>query len=96
MRFLFGIGAISLALLPLVAQSGPENLVWAPKKKTSPAYVEPMKPHTVLKDVLAKHRGQPNWKEWAVRDGSLDVAYVSMTPGQKTPPDFIRRRGNGG
>ena len=88
MRFLLCLGGAALAVAGLAAQSGSDNLVWAPKKKEIPPYTAPMKPHTVLKDVLAKHRADPNWKEWVVRDGTLDVAYVSMGPGQKTPPRF--------
>ena len=48
------------------------------------------RPHTKLRDVLARHEGQTDWAETVVDDESLFAQWVSLGPGQKTP-----RRMNG-
>jgi mannose-6-phosphate isomerase-like protein (cupin superfamily) len=48
------------------------------------------RPHTRLRDVLARHAGQADWAETVVDDESLFAQWISMGPGQKTP-----RRMNG-
>ena len=50
-----------------------------------------MPPHkalTKLSDVLAKHKGQPNWKEVIVNDNLFHAEYISMAAGAKTPRQF--------
>jgi mannose-6-phosphate isomerase-like protein (cupin superfamily) len=49
------------------------------------AWTAPMKPHTKLSEVLAKHKGQTDWVEPIVNDESLHADYISMGPGKKTP-----------
>ena len=63
----------------------PGQLVWAPKSVKMHEYVGPHKPHTKLKELLAKHKGHADWTEVIVDDDNLHAAYISLGPGQKTP-----------
>src|SRR5512134_2314662 len=67
----------------------PPLLVLSPKAK-SPGWAGVHRPHTKLRDVLARHAGQADWAETVVDDESLFAQWISMAPGQKTP-----RRMNG-
>jgi mannose-6-phosphate isomerase-like protein (cupin superfamily) len=71
--------------------SGPEPplLVQSPKAKSA-GWTGVHKPHTKLRDVLARHQGQADWAETIVEDESLFAQWISMAPGRKTP-----RRMNG-
>ena len=48
------------------------------------------RPHTKLRDVLARHEGKADWVETVVDDESLFAQWISLGPGQQTP-----RRMNG-
>jgi mannose-6-phosphate isomerase-like protein (cupin superfamily) len=63
----------------------PGQLVWAPKSAKMHEYVGPHKPHTRLRELLAKHQGRADWTEVIVDDDNLHAAYISMGPGTKTP-----------
>jgi mannose-6-phosphate isomerase-like protein (cupin superfamily) len=66
--------------------AGPASqLVWSPKATKPGGWTAPMKPHTKLADVLAKHKGQADWVEPIVDDETLHADYISMSPGKKTP-----------
>ncbi len=82
--------------VPALAQPGPGAaarepplVVLAPKAQ-SPAWTGVHRPHTKLRDVLARHEGEADWAETVVDDESLTARWISMGPGQKTP-----RRMNG-
>lgn len=76
-------GAAWLAVAQQVPNEAPS---WAPKWKTS--YTPPHKPITRLKDVLARHKGEANWREIIVDDELLHAEYVHMAPGAKVTPRF--------
>ncbi|HMF76574.1 MAG TPA: cupin domain-containing protein [Bryobacteraceae bacterium] len=73
-----------LGLLPVCAQQK-GMIVWAPKPDTLPAYVAPHRPVTRLPEILAKHKGETDWREVVVDDDHLNGVYISMAPGGKTP-----------
>jgi mannose-6-phosphate isomerase-like protein (cupin superfamily) len=73
---------------PAAAQE-PPLLVLSPKAK-APGWTGGHRPHTKLRDVLARHDGEQDWAETVVEDESLFAQWISMAPGQKTP-----RRMNG-
>jgi len=73
---------------PAAAQE-PPLLVLAPKAKPV-GWTGVHRPHTKLRDVLARHAGEQDWAETVVDDESLFAQWVSLAPGQKTP-----RRMNG-
>jgi mannose-6-phosphate isomerase-like protein (cupin superfamily) len=80
--------AVALAtVLPLGAQQK-GLLSWAPKPKTLPRYVPPERPLTKLAELRSKHRSDKDWREVVVDDDHLNGVYVSMGPGEKTPPRF--------
>src|SRR5262249_45955248 len=60
-------------------------IAWAPKPLKLTPYVAPMKPHTKLADLLAKHRGHADWRETIVNDDHFRAEYVSAAPGPRTP-----------
>jgi mannose-6-phosphate isomerase-like protein (cupin superfamily) len=62
--------------------------VWSPMPVKPHAFVPPHKPVTRIADLLAKHKGQPNWSEVVVRDHLFFGTYISMAPGAKTPRRF--------
>ena len=64
-------------------------MVLSPKAK-SPGWTGVHRPHTRLRDVMARHKGQADWAETIVDDESLFAQWISMGPGGKTP-----RRMNG-
>jgi mannose-6-phosphate isomerase-like protein (cupin superfamily) len=71
------------------ARQGAPLIMMSPKAKSG-GWTGVHKPHTKLRDVLAKHKGQADWAETIVDDESLNAQWISMGPGQKTP-----RRMNG-
>jgi mannose-6-phosphate isomerase-like protein (cupin superfamily) len=73
---------------PAPAQDAP-LLVLSPKAQ-SPGWTGVHRPHTKLRDVLARHAGASDWAETIVDDESLFAQWVSLGPGKKTP-----RRMNG-
>ena len=62
--------------------------VWSPVPVKPNPFVPPNKAHTKLPDVLAKHKGQQNWKEVVVHDHLFHAEYISMAPGARTPRTF--------
>src|SRR5689334_21067218 len=64
-------------------------IMMSPKAKPA-GWTGVHKPHTKLRDVLARHKGQADWAETIVDDESLNAQWISMGPGQKT-----KRRMNG-
>jgi mannose-6-phosphate isomerase-like protein (cupin superfamily) len=48
-------------------------------------WISPNRPHWKLAELLAKHKGEPNWTESVVNDATLRADYISMAPGAKTP-----------
>ena len=83
-----GQGVSGAAAQPPARQDAP-LMVLAPKAK-SPGWTGVHRPHTTLRDVLARHEGQADWAETIVDDESLFAQWISMGPGRKTP-----RRMNG-
>src|SRR5262249_5134967 len=82
------IAAFSAARRDVHAQAQREILAWAPMPTQPSAWVPPNRPHWKISELLAKHKGQPNWTETVVSDGTLHADYVSMAPGVKTPRRF--------
>ena len=77
-----------LAVCWAVAQQSQEVPSWAPKPVEASKYKPPMKPHTKIAEVLAKHKGESNWREPVVRDDHFDCDYVMMASGTKVSPRF--------
>lgn len=72
-----------------VRGQGPrDTLAWAPVPTQPAAWVAPNKPHWKLAELLAKHKGRPEWTETVVSDSTLHADYISMAPGTKTPRRF--------
>jgi mannose-6-phosphate isomerase-like protein (cupin superfamily) len=67
---------------------GGQMEVWSPMPVKANPFVAPNKAHTKLSDLLAKHKGQQNWKEVVVHDHLFHAEYISMAPGAKTPRTF--------
>lgn len=76
MRIVLSIGVALVGLVTL----GWAQTLWAPKGAPA-VYRAPMKPHTRLKAVLAKHAGQSDWREVIVDDDLLHSEYVMTRPG---------------
>lgn len=69
--------------------AGPARMeVWAPMPEKPNPFVAPNKALTKISDLLAKHRGEPNWTEVVVNDNLFHGEYISMAPGGKTPRRF--------
>jgi mannose-6-phosphate isomerase-like protein (cupin superfamily) len=81
------VGALSL-FSTVRAQGQRESTVWAPVPVKPMPWVAPNKPIWKLSELLAKHKGQLNWKETVVSDELLHADYISMAPGVKTPRQF--------
>jgi mannose-6-phosphate isomerase-like protein (cupin superfamily) len=68
---------------------GPAQMeVWVPMPVKANPFVAPNKALTKISDLLAKHKGQPNWKEVVVHDHLFHAEYISMAAGAKTPREF--------
>jgi mannose-6-phosphate isomerase-like protein (cupin superfamily) len=70
---------VALSVSALSAQE-----LWAPKGRPG-QYTPPHKPHTKLKDLLAKHAGKAEWRELIVDDEHLRSEYLQLKPGARTP-----------
>jgi mannose-6-phosphate isomerase-like protein (cupin superfamily) len=71
------------------AQQRPvETPSWAPKPVALTKYVPPNKPHTMLAELMARHKGQADWREPIVRDKTLYADYVYSAPGAKVSRRF--------
>ena len=82
------VGTATLCTRPAVGQE-PPVLVLAPKAKPA-GWDGVHRPHTRLRDLLARHEGETDWTETVVDDESLVAQWISIGPRQKTP-----RRMNG-
>jgi len=80
------LSALLLAL-PLLSQQD-SRLAWAPVPTQPNPWVAPNRPLWKLADLLAQHKGQPNWTQTVVSDSLLHADYISMAPGTKTPRRF--------
>jgi mannose-6-phosphate isomerase-like protein (cupin superfamily) len=76
------IFAATSSIAPCGAQEAP-LLVLSPKAKPA-GWSGVHRPHTKLRDVLARHAGEADWTETVVDDESLFAQWISMAPGQKT------------
>ena len=54
---------------------------WVQRTPGGEKLVAPNKHHHKISDVKAKHKGQTNWRETAVKDGEAIAEYVSVAPG---------------
>ena len=93
--FVMLAGAHSTGQTPAGAAARPPArantpLIMMSPKATPPGWTGVHRPHTKLRDVLARHQAQGDWAETIVDDESLNAQWISMGPGQKTP-----RRMNG-
>ncbi len=70
------------------AQQSKDILAWAPKASKPTEWTGPHKPHTKYADLLAKHKGEANWRELVVDDEHLRSEYISEAPGTVTPRHF--------
>ena len=82
------IAIFSAPLRGVRAQAQHEMLAWAPMPTQPSTWVAPNRPHWKLSELLAKHKGQPNWTDSVVSDGTLRADYISMGPGAKTHRRF--------
>jgi len=93
MRYLKGVALMTMigaGLIPamrVLAQQR-ETLVWAPVPSAPPQWTAPNKPHWVLSELLASHKGQTNWKETVVSDALLHADYIQLAPGTRTKRFF--------
>jgi mannose-6-phosphate isomerase-like protein (cupin superfamily) len=74
----------ALAVPALAQQTGETWYAWSPKPDKLPPYGK-NKPVTHLKDVLAKHRGQPRWSEQVILTKRYDTKWIQAQPGDKSP-----------
>ena len=79
------IAGLSASRSSLFAQAQSERLAWAPMPIEPSKWEPPNRPHWKLSELLAKHKGEPNWTESVVNDATLRAEYISMAPGAKTP-----------
>jgi mannose-6-phosphate isomerase-like protein (cupin superfamily) len=68
-------------------QRSTETPSWAPKMEPA-KYPAGHKPHTKLKDLLAKNKGKSNWSETVVNDEWLRSDYIMAPPGTKVSRRF--------
>jgi mannose-6-phosphate isomerase-like protein (cupin superfamily) len=75
------------SLLLWAQQPSKEAPSWAPKYEPA-KYPPGHKPHTKLKDLLAKHKGKTEWREVIVDDAHLKGEYIMSPPGSKVGRRF--------
>ena len=80
-----GMAGLSVSRSGVHAQTQREMLAWAPMPTEPSKWIAPNRPHWKLSELLAKHKGEPNWTESVVNDATLRAEYISMAPGAKTP-----------
>ena len=88
MRLLKQVGifaAVAFGLFSVLRAQQRETFAWAPLPVQPNTWVAPNQPIWRLSELLAKHKGQPNWSQTVVDDSTLHADYVSMAPGAKTP-----------
>jgi len=84
---IIAIGTIALLGTALAWQRPQEKPSWAPKYEPA-KYPPGHKPHTKLKDLLAKHKGKSDWREVIVNDDLLHSEYIMAAPGTKVSRRF--------
>jgi mannose-6-phosphate isomerase-like protein (cupin superfamily) len=89
LAFALASAGATLAFARIAAAQEAPLMVLSPKAKSA-GWTGVHRPHTKLRDVLARHEGKAEWVETVVDDESLFAQWISMAPGQKTP-----RRMNG-
>lgn len=77
------VAGIVFFTAPAVGQEAPLRVL--SPKATPAGWTGVHRPHTRLREVLARHEGRADWAETVVDDESLLAQWVSMGPGQKTP-----------
>ena len=80
-----GLAGLSVSRSGVHAQAQRDTLAWAPMPLEPSKWISPNRPHWKLSELLAKHKGEPNWTESIVNDATLRADYISMAPGAKTP-----------
>lgn len=86
---LLAAAALILALVPASAQQAPQIWYsWSPKPVPLTPWKSPNKPIWRLNEILADHKGRPDWVQPIVRDKDYAADYISMGPGSKTKPQF--------
>ena len=81
------VAGLSLMGWSYAQQAAKEEATWAPKREPA-QYPVGTKPHTKLVEVLAKHKGQNDWREQVVADDHFNADYVSLGAGGKVIPRF--------
>src|SRR6266498_3765612 len=80
-----GMAGLSVSRGGVHAQAQRDMLAWAPMPTEPSKWISPNRPHWKVSELLAKHKGEPNWTESVVNDATLRAEYISMAPGAKTP-----------
>src|SRR5258705_3369932 len=80
-----GMAGLSVSRSGVSAQAQRDVLAWAAVQTESQKWTSPNRPHWKVSELLAKHKGEPNWTESIVNDATLRADYISMAPGAKTP-----------
>lgn len=62
---------------------------WAAKPEKLTPYIAPNKVHWKLSEILAAHRGKPDWIQPLVRNEDQEADYISMGAGGKTKRQFF-------
>lgn len=87
-RTLLAASIIALLALPALAQqSSSAWYAWSPKPNVLPPYGK-NRPVTRLDAVLAKHKGQKDWREQVILTKRYDAKWIQMAPGEKTRTQY--------
>lgn len=84
---ILALGTLSLLGFAVAQQRSKEAPSWAPKYEPA-KYPTGHKPHTKLKDLLARHKGASDWQEVIVNDDHLKSEYIMAKPGTKVSRRF--------
>jgi mannose-6-phosphate isomerase-like protein (cupin superfamily) len=76
------------ALATAPAADSKNVVAWAAKPAKLPPYTGPNKLVYRLADVLAAHKGKPNWQQEVFLSRDYAGAWISMAPGEKTKSQF--------
>jgi mannose-6-phosphate isomerase-like protein (cupin superfamily) len=92
MRLIRALSALALllgavGLISAQQRRAPEVPSWAPKLEPA-QYTRGHQPIVKIADLLAKHKGQADWRETIVNDDWFRAEYISMAPGTKVSPRF--------
>ncbi|MGA2365541.1 MAG: hypothetical protein ABSG12_08610, partial [Steroidobacteraceae bacterium] len=61
---------------------------WSAKPTVMTEYVAPNKPHWILSEILATHKGQTDWVQPIVRNREQDADYISLGAGKTQKARF--------